>query len=75
MVLGLFYFINPLWQFIIGPMALIGLGWWLKTKEHKFFGPVKHQPYLDEQKASHVRLLSDSPKLYDWQDDPDFGVE
>jgi hypothetical protein len=30
--IALFYMTNPLWQFIIGPLALVGFGWWLRGR-------------------------------------------
>ena len=29
-MIAVFYMTNPLWQFIIAPLALVGFGWWLR---------------------------------------------
>ena len=29
-MIAIFYMTNPLWQFIIGPFILIGIGYWLR---------------------------------------------
>jgi hypothetical protein len=29
-VIAVLYMTNPLWQFIIAPLALIGIGYWLR---------------------------------------------
>ena len=33
---------NPLWDFIIAPLALVGLGWWLRGRS---FDPDPLGPY------------------------------
>ena len=29
-MIAVFYMTNPLWQFVIAPLALVGIGWWLR---------------------------------------------
>lgn len=31
-MLALFQMTNPLWDFVIGPVAVAGFGWWLRGR-------------------------------------------
>ena len=46
-MIAVFYMTNPLWQFVIGPLALAGFGWWLRGALDRYdsHNPVTPGPY------------------------------
>ena len=46
-VTAVLYMTNPLWQFVIAPLALVGIGWWLRGAFDRWDSrsPVPPGPY------------------------------
>ena len=40
---------NPLWDFIIGPVALVGFGWWLRGWAKRYSGDPLGEYYGTEE--------------------------
>lgn len=68
MTLAIMGVTNPLWEWLIIPLALtgfgVGVGWWVR-------GLDREEPEPEFRQASHVRLL---PNLYDWSKEPGNGL-
>ena len=56
----MFNFTNPLWQFLIGPLSMFGLGWAARAAVDRICDRLEHEeePFTP---ISHVRLLPGRP--------------
>jgi hypothetical protein len=80
MIFALFDFVNPLWEFFIAPMILLGIGFWARPRYEQWFEKVfmVEENEEGERHLKVVRLVQPpkpEPELYDWMDDPEYRIE
>ncbi len=48
-MIAVLYMTNPLWQFIIAPVALAGFGWWLRGRVDRYDSDPLGPYYLTDE--------------------------
>ena len=83
-MLALLSMTNPLWQFVIGPLALIGVGYWLRGALDRYddrnpatpgpYGLSATSPGRVDPTEPQIRILGPDRGPYDWEKEDTDGT-